>query len=291
MHTVRQLLVPQLAALLFLAACNNIPSAADMKKSVQAQKPATEYFAADSTASSTPDTAKIPVSNSATYQDWDKRIVKNASLVLEVKNFKTFNDQLHAGVKESGGYISQEEQTQSDYRIENVLTIRVPVAQFDNAVDRITPGGKLVEKKINADDVTGELVDTKSRLETRKMVRLRYLDMLKQAKSRQEILEVQNEINSMQEQEEAAAGRIQYLSHASSYSTIHLTFYELLNGSTGTTAPEPSFGTRILEAFTNGVKWIGGLLVTLVPIWPLWLSIAIAWWIIKRYRAGLAKKA
>lgn len=63
--------------------------------------------------------------------DWDKKIVKTADLKLEVKNFRTFTDQLHRLVKQSGGYIAQEQQSQSAYSIENTVTIRVPVDHFD----------------------------------------------------------------------------------------------------------------------------------------------------------------
>jgi hypothetical protein len=43
-----------------------------------------------------------------------------------------------------------------------------------------------------------------------------------------EILQVQQEINSIQEQMESASGRINYLSHQSAYSTIHLQYFQYL---------------------------------------------------------------
>ena len=64
---------------------------------------------------------------STPYENWDKKIIKTATITLEVKNYKTFNDLLRAGVKETGGYVAGEEQTQSDYKIENVVIIKVPV--------------------------------------------------------------------------------------------------------------------------------------------------------------------
>ena len=42
---------------------------------------------------------------------------------------------------------------------------------------------RLTEKKMNSEDVTMEVIDTKSRLETKKEVRGRYLDLLKQARN------------------------------------------------------------------------------------------------------------
>jgi len=178
-----------------------------------------------------PDKAKKNQQSPVVKQDWDKKIIKTANLNLEVKDYNIYNTSLREKLKQFGGYIAQEEQSQSEYKIENIITIKIPVAQFDDAVNSISSNAKeLHEKKITSEDVTTEVIDTRSRLEAKKQVRLRYLDLLKQAKNMEEILSVQSEINGIQEQIESAAGRMEYLQHSSSFSTIHLTFYQVLNG-------------------------------------------------------------
>src|SRR5438477_10948695 len=59
--------------------------------------------------------------NSETNPDWDKKIIKTASVNIEVKNYKSFNDLLHGSIKKYGGYIAEEEQNQTDYKIENTI--------------------------------------------------------------------------------------------------------------------------------------------------------------------------
>jgi len=205
-------------------------------------------------------------------QEWDKKIIKTANLNIEVKDYNSYNTSFRDKLKQFGGYIAQEEQAQSDYKIENILTIKIPVDQFDDAVNSISAGVKEVnEKKITSEDVTTEVIDTRSRLEAKKQVRLRYLDLLKQAKNMEEILNVQSEINGIQEQIEAAAGRMEYLQHSSSFSTIHLTYYQVLNGA-AINADKPSFSTRIAGAFRFGWNWMGELSVAIVSIWPLLLA-------------------
>src|SRR5687767_4215264 len=68
-------------------------------------------------------------SASAENVDWDKKIIRNASLTVEAKSHKAFNDLVHEQVKRSGGYVAEEEQNKSDYKIENIATIKVPVDQ------------------------------------------------------------------------------------------------------------------------------------------------------------------
>jgi hypothetical protein len=220
---------------------------------------------------------------SQSNSDWDKKIIKTASLNFEAANYKSFNQSIREKVKISGGYIAQEEQTQTDYKIENVVVIKIPVDQFDNFIAGLSEtGGKLNEKKITSEDVTAEFVDTKSRMEAKKQVRLRYLDLLKQAKNMDEILNVQNEINSIQEEIEAASGRVNYLSHSSAFSTINLTFYQVLNAAAKDNA-ESTFLTKVSASFKTGLQWIGDLVIGIISIWPLLIAAAFFWFAFKKW--------
>jgi beta-galactosidase beta subunit len=210
-------------------------------------------------------------------------------LNAEVKNYDSFYSSLREKIKDLGGYIAQEEQNQSDYKIENSLTIKVPVDQFDNALAGLAAGAeKINERKITSQDVTTEFVDTKSRMEAKKQVRQRYIDLLKQAKNMEEILNVQSEINGVQEEIESATGRINYLSHSSSFSTINLTFFQVLNIS-AKDYTEPSFWTKISQSFKTGWQWAGNLIIGLVSIWPVILFFMGIWIFIKKYTRSKVK--
>ena len=205
--------------------------------------------------------------------DWDRKIVKTADLHLKVKNFQQFTDRLHAAVKQAGGYIAQEQQTQDAGEIENTVTIKVPVDRFEDLMGQL-PGDsdKLDQKKISSDDVTMELVDTKSRLETKKEVRERYLELLRQAHNMKDIIAVQNEINDIQGQMDQAAGRIAWLGHSSAYSTINLRFYQVLDEGLQEN-PTPSFVQRLKESIGEGWKSLSALLIELISVWPLWIGL------------------
>lgn len=226
-----------------------------------------------------------------TKVDWDKKIIKTANLNLEVKDYKVFNNLLHQTVKQFGGYVSQEEQNESSYKIENTVSIKVPVDQFEDAVSKLTEGGeKIVEKKITSENVTSEMVDTKSRIEAKKQVRLRYLDLLKQAKNMDEILQVQSEINGIQEQLESAAGRVEYLNHSSAFSTINIGFYQVIDAG-AVVEREPTYLNKISESFSEGLKWVGNLLLGLVSLWPVLALVTILFIGYKKRRHSKIKAA
>ncbi len=225
--------------------------------------------------------------------DWDKKIIKTAFLNFEVKDYNIYYAAFREKVRSLGGYVAQEEQTQSDYKIENTLVVKVPVEQFDNALTQLTSGSEKVnERKVTSQDVTSEYVDTKSRIEAKKQVRLRYMDLLNQAKNMEDILNVQSEINGIQEEIESATGRVEFLGHSAAYSTINLTYYQVLNSAAkDTEKKEPVLGTRVASAFKTGWGWIVDLFVGLVSIWPLLLAGFVAVLLYKRMRPVKVKEA
>lgn len=233
----------------------------------------------------TPQKPGQPPAPSNPQISWDKKIIKTGTLSVEVGDYKKFNQSIRSFISQTGGYIAQEEQNESDYKIENIMTIKVPVERFEEVMNTLSPiTEKVLVKKITSEDVTGAVVDTKSRLEAKRQVRLRYLDLLKQAKNMEEILQVQREVNDLQVEMEAAAGRISYLTHASAMSTIQLTYAQILNPQ-ATDVYNPSFGDKVLNGLRHGLVWVGDLLVLLITLWPLWVLLGGAWWGYKRLRA------
>lgn len=237
----------------------------------------------------TADTASSPIDapnqvlnagSPAPITDWDKKIIKTADVSVEVKDFGQYDKHIHSLTKKYGAYIAGEQQSKNDIRMENIVTIKVPVEQFEALVNSF-PGedAKVLQKRITTEDVTDQLVDTKARIEAKKQVRDRYLELLKQAKSMKDILEVQREINSIQEELEAASGRVQYLSHQSAYSTINLTYFEYLDGSSGS---EHSFITKIKAAFKEGSSIITGFLLMIISFWPLVVVALVIWWVVRK---------
>jgi len=245
--------------------------------------------AADSTAVANTDQpapqSGIPVNN----PDWDKKIIKTANLTLELKDYDTYNKGIHAKMRRYGAYIAQETQNQTSDQITNDIVIKVPVDKFDDVITSLSGEGiTVVQKSITSEDVTGEVVDTKARLEAKKQVRDRYLDLLKQAKNMKDILDVQEQINGIQEDIESATGRVDYLVHSAAYSTINIKYYQFLNGVTAKDI-EPAFLSKIGDAFKTGGEIITNIVLFLISIWPLCVAGVVL--VVYFKRVGRKKKA
>ena len=281
----------------FLIACNQSSNqkALDLKDIATEQEPASQKSAGlqsrknenEQSPVDRPPAPKIPPANNAASNDWDKKIIKTAELKIEVKDFNAFADFVHNSTRQYGGYIANEEQNQSDEKIESVISIKVPVDQFEPLLNQLpSKDSKVIEKKIYTADVTGEVVDVKSRLQAKEQMRLKYLEFLKQSKNMQDVLSVQKEVNNIQEEIESASARLNYLSHQSAFSTINLTFYQPLPGYTPDDKT-PTFSYRIIESFKTGLNFISEIFIGIISIWPILFIIFVIILVYKKRHARL----
>jgi hypothetical protein len=268
---------------LLFAACNqngfNKETTADVKYEEV-------YEAADSTAGNAEQQQGNPIvtQQPAANPDWERKIIRTATLTIEAEDYNKYYSFMRESLRRAGGYVATEEQARTEYRLENTVTVKVPVMQFEEAMHLLTTGtgkDKVMERKINSQDVTTEVVDTKSRMEAKREVRLRYLELLRQANKMEDILKVQNEINEIQEQIEMATGRVNYLNHASALSTIQLTFYQVLNPG-APSVENPSFFTKLWEAFEKGWGFIKNIIIGIITIWPLLLGGFVLWLMLRK---------
>jgi hypothetical protein len=262
-------------------------------RTVTANETQANFSTADTTAAqANPSSITLQSGNPTANPDWDKKIIKTANVRLELKDFKTFNSTIHNNIKRYGAYIATEQLNQSDDKIENVITVKVPVAQFEDMINSLAAEGvKVLEKRINTEDVTGEIVDTKARIEARKQVREQYLGLLKKSKTMKDILEVQKEVNAIQEDIEAGKGRAGLLVHQAAYSTVNLTYFQYLSDTPGNDHSAPTFIAQLKNAFDDGASIIAGLLLVMVTFWPVILTTVIVWVLYKKYAGRNLKVA
>lgn len=207
------------------------------------------------------------------------KIIKNASMSVEVDNYEDAIKKIKSDIKKWGAYTSNENENGYGYMISNTLTIRVGSDNFESLINDLTQGVKKVESKtISAVDVSEEFVDIIARLKTKKEVENRYIELLKRANTIQDILYIEDKIRVIREEIEAKEGRLKYLQDRVSYSTITIEIKQLFESDKN----DPGFGEDMGDAFGGGWSGFLVLLVGLTYLWPLWLIIGIGLFILLR---------
>jgi len=195
----------------------------------------------------------------------ERKIIKESWIRFEVEKYAEAMVEIKDMVNLHNGYINQENESSSDYSLNNNLSIRVPADDFDALLDELVAVAvKVDNKSINARDVTEEFIDIEARLNTKREVEKRYLALLNDARTISDILAVEEKLRIIREEIESKEGRLKYLNDQVSLSTIHLDIYQKL-----TFEPGFKFLKKIGSALKGGWKGLLKVVVGLMYIWPL----------------------
>lgn len=206
----------------------------------------------------------------------ERKFIKNGRVVFKTDSISTTKSLITQLVKEHKGYISSENSSKNDKRINQYLTLRIPADQFDSFLKELSKGVKEYdEKSINISDVTERFYDLTSRLKNKRQLEKRYLQILNKAKTVKEILDVEREIGKLREDIESAEGRLKYLSSQISLSTLNITFYKEIK-------TEVKQTNSFFEAFESGIEAVKNFVLYLISIWPFVILTFIGYLVIRR---------
>lgn len=237
-------------------------------------------------AKSNPEQTTSPAS--VATQAFDRKIIRNAQLDIELDNPADAQRQLTTIAETLGGFV-----VTSEARINSAsnasapgnvvtVTVRVPAAQFNAAIEKLRGlGGRILQEKISGQDVTEEYIDLEARARTQRALEAQMLDILKRAGKISDALEVQNQIATVRTEIERLEGRQRFLFNQAALSTINITLHTPAPIIIATTAH--GFWHQVKQAVGDGIDLASNItlgviqfVITLIPILllivlPLWL--------------------
>jgi hypothetical protein len=199
----------------------------------------------------------------------DSRIIKKANMKFQVDNVDRSTRQIQRILKSKGAYVSDMNQSKNRNHFYSEITIRVPNQYFDAVLDQLATNDEKIDyKRISSLDVTEEYVDIQTRLKTKKEVKKRYEEILRnKAKTINEILNTEEKLRRLQEEIEAQEGRLRYLHNQTSMSTIYLTIYEE-GVNLEEVKTDQEFSERANRGFSAGWGAVLNVVVALTYMWP-----------------------
>ncbi|HEY0543831.1 MAG TPA: DUF4349 domain-containing protein [Pyrinomonadaceae bacterium] len=214
---------------------------------------------------------KAQASNTA----MERKIIRNAELHMEVSNPSESQRRIASIAESRGGFVvnsdASQRQDNDKSRPEMTVTVvvRVPAAQFDATLNEIRgAASRIMQEKTTGQDVTEEYIDLEARIRTKQALEAQFLEIMKQAKSVTDALEVQRQLAEVRTEIEQLEGHRRYLENQSSLSTITVTLQ----------SPTPIVSTSgffysVRQAFADGVDIAATItlfliraLITLLPV-------------------------
>lgn len=212
-----------------------------------------------------------------------RKIIYHADVRVKVPDLIRANARMDSLTKAYGAYISDASEEREEGKWEHQMKIRVAPGQFQPLLHSLNGLGTLESKTLGTDDVTSEHADVSARLRTKRAVEQRYVALLTKARKIEDILAIEEKIGEVREEIESTESRLKTLNDQVSYSTINLSYYQVLALS-APDAPILSFSSRLAQAFFSGWELLTGLVLALVTAWPLLVLAAIGVVLVRAWR-------
>ena len=195
------------------------------------------------------------------------KIIKTGELDLQVQKGKVGStlDRLTGLATFEHGYIANSRTSEGGFAPSGEITMRVPVAAFDDAVQRARTitGVRVLGLNTSGKDVTSKYVDLKARIHALEKTRRTFLTILERATTIGETLAVQQHITDVQTQIDQLKGQKKVLVNQAALSTLTVTVDQKVVAATVKTHHKSGLHKavdRSVSRFVHGIEAIIGII-------------------------------
>jgi hypothetical protein len=229
--------------------------------------------------------ASAVLASSGTSAIQQRAVIRQAQIAVRVDDVHRAEKAANRILSQAGGYTDSATSSSLDSKMPTLTMVaRVPAARFDAAVSSFESLGTRLSKSIRAEDVTEQLVDMGARLKTMYAQEEAYRAMLRQARSLQTTIQLQNELTSLRGTIESIEAQRKSLAGQASLSTIEVTFTQR-----AVAGAKPSDPNWMAQAWGEASSSVSGAFrgfavfaMWLVAYAPFWSVAGLAVWSVRR---------
>ncbi len=183
------------------------------------------------------DATKAALQLATAEESVERKIIKTGSLEIEVGDLDASVEKVAKLAQEAGGFVaSQSFFAQPGSWPRCNLTLRVPSGEFDRVMAELRKHGEIRHLRIGTQDVTEEFIDLEARLRNLEREEGVLLDLFERRTTKlTDVLEVERELSRVRGDIETTQGRLRYLKHKVSLSTIEVQLTEIGEAAIGPT--------------------------------------------------------
>jgi hypothetical protein len=217
----------------------------------------------------------------------DRKLIFNVSLDLIMKDVQDGFERVGQIAEANGGFVADSSFRQEGDQRRASVTIRVPAQRYRDVLDQVRGlAVKVDSEKSSANDVTEEYTDLQARQRNLEATEQQLLVFLGQAKNVQEVLTVQDRLNSTRAEIEKVKGRLNLLGRLTDLATIQMTLRPEPAPVAKEPAPESGPVAALREGWEASLDVVGGIALAVLTVaafsWWLLPFAALALWLYRR---------
>jgi hypothetical protein len=236
---------------------------------------------------------KLP-DNVAIYMHPEGMIIKRIYVDIEVRDFGSAFNSVTNIIKRSNGYLTNTEMKKNpEDGKSGSLSALVPIDKMDTVLLKIRREvGDIKTETASTENVTAGYIDEGARLNNNRKAEEQYQNLLKKARTVDEILKIQQALTEVRMAIESAEKKMKYYETQTSMSTLRINLYE---PSTERTTKGTGFISTIRNSFSRGLNGItiviGAIIIFFISAIPkLPIAYVLYKWGKKKYNNHKGKK-
>jgi len=207
----------------------------------------------------------------------NRKWIITVHMSAETEDLDTMTTALDEHIKSLEGYVEDQHVYNGSayasrrYRSAN-LTIRIPAENVDKFTEEVSGIANVISQEKNLEDITLNYVSTESRMTALQTEEARLLELMAQAETMSDLLEIEARLTDVRYELESVTSRLRTYDNQINYATIYLDISEVQEY---TPVEDPTLWERLSGGFTDSLEnlWesLQDLLVFLVIAFPFLL--------------------
>lgn len=199
-----------------------------------------------------------------------RKWIITVNMYAETEDLDALMEALNGKISTLGGYVEDQDSHNGSmyssrrYRSAS-LTIRVPAERVDEFTAEMSGIANVVSTSLSREDITLSYVATESRVKALQTEEARLLELMEQAETMADLLEIESRLTDVRYELENRASQLRLYDNQVDYATIYLSIDEVQEY---TPVEEPTVWERISGGFISSVKGVGNGLLDLL-VWVL----------------------
>jgi hypothetical protein len=158
----------------------------------------------------------------------NRKLIRNATVELEVASFDNAVQRITAFANEEHGYVATtDSEKQANGKLRGQIVAKILPENLDRFLQKIRSLGELKNQTLGTEDVTKAYFDTDARLKNAHVMEQRLIDMLKTKTGKvSDLLQVEKELGRVREEIEKMQGELKYWDSQVQFATVTISLAE-----------------------------------------------------------------
>lgn len=151
-----------------------------------------------------------------------RKVTHNVNVRLEVDDVTTVINEMNHEAVRLGGYVVESHHSGERETAAGSIVLKIPAESLNSFQGELSGWGRILSQDQWANDITNQYYDAQTRLRHWEAEEKRYVEILAQAQSVDEILQVEGSLANIREQIEQLKGQLKYWDNEVAYSTVQV---------------------------------------------------------------------